>query len=414
MDANASTSPTDRMPALDVVRGVAVLGILAPNIIGMGQPLVAYNWPAGFLSSPGPLSEWLWAAQLVLIDGKFRGLFTLLFGAGMVLFFARAQQRGQGYGLLARRLGWLGLFGFLHWPLLWRGDILMTYAAAGIIVLPFVGWSWTRQIALGLTGYLVGALAGFASSVPVAAMARGSYADVSTMSEYRDALADAQALDVADARLEAELLRAGDYPGTVRHSLEAHLPTLPNDLLQTLFEAAPLMLIGMGLLGAGLFAGRIIARRQRAWGWAAWFTGTLLTLPIAAWAVGEGIGYWDSYAVLHGWLPLPQLASTAGLIALLALWGVDARGPLALRLGDAGRCAFTNYIGCSALGLAVFSGWGLGLYGELGRLELYGVMIAFWAVMLAWPRWWLARYRHGPLEWLWRCLTYWRRMPLRR
>ena len=159
MDAstNRETGGGARLPALDVVRGVAVLGILAANITGMGQPVTAYGWPGGFLSPAGPADEWLWGAQLVLVDGKFRGLFTLLFGAGMVLFERRAAARGQSGNLLVRRLGWLALFGLAHWALLWRGDILLTYAVAGLTVLPFLAWSARKQLALGLAGYIVGA-----------------------------------------------------------------------------------------------------------------------------------------------------------------------------------------------------------------------------------------------------------------
>ncbi len=414
MDAPPDHRSAARLPALDVVRGGAMLGILAANIVAFGQPMVAYGWPGGFLVSPGPLGDWLWGGQLVLVDGKFRGLFTLLFGAGMVLFLAGAQRRGRGHGLLAWRLGWLGLFGFLHWALLWRGDILMTYAVAGLVLLPFAGWHWTRQLALGLAGYVAGAIASFASSVPLAAIARGSYPPGSTLAAYQAALAEAHGAAIADARVETALIRAGDQAGMVHHALSTHLRELPVDMLPTLFETVPLMLIGMAAMGMGLFEGRLPARRQARWGWWLWLGGTAASLPIAAWAMGRGIDYWGAFAALNGLLPLPQLASALGLLCLLALWGRRARGPLARLLGDAGRCAFSNYIGTSALALAVFGGWGLDLFGRLGRLELYGVMAVFWLLMLAWPAWWLRRFRHGPLEWAWRCLTYGQRMPLRR
>ena len=402
-----------RLASLDVVRGIAVLGILAANIVAFGQPMTAYSWPGAFLSPPGPLSDWLWGAQFVLVDGKFRGIFTLLFGAGMVLFYRRALAKGQGRGLLARRLAWLGVFGFLHWALLWRGDILLSYAIAGFAVLWFVDWAWTRQLTLGLIGYVVGAAANFASSVPVAAAAQGIFPAGSHMASVKTAMRAAQAAHIADGKAEGALIGAGDYGGMVAHILRDHLSELPGGMMLALLEAAPLMLIGMALLGAGLFEGRIEPHRQRHWGWSLWLFGTFATLPIAAWVMARGITYWDSFAAFNGWSVLPHLFASLGLLALLALWGRHARGPLANRLAAAGQCAFTNYIGTSALALAVFSGSGLGLFGKLGRLELYGVMLAFWLIMLAWPKWWLARHRHGPLEWLWRCLTYWRVLPLR-
>ena len=410
----AAEAARNRIASLDVVRGIAVLGILAANIVAFGQPMTAYTWPGGFLSTPDPLADWLWSAQFVLVDGKFRGLFTLLFGAGMVLFYRRAREKGRGRGLLALRLAWLGAFGFLHWALLWRGDILLSYAVAGFVVLWFVDWDWTRQLTLGLIGYAVGAAASYASSVPVAAAAQGTFAAGSHMARVKAAMHAAQVADIADGKVEGALIAAGDYVGKVAYTLHHHLAELPGTMIFALLEAAPLMLIGMALLGAGVFEGGIEPHRQRRWGWSLWLLGTLATLPIAGWAMARGITYWDAFAAFNGWSVLPHLCASLGLLALLALWGQHARGAFAARLAAAGQCAFTNYIGTSALALAVFSGWGLGLFGKLDRLELYGAMLAFWLVMLAWPAWWLARFRHGPLEWLWRCLTYWRRVPLKR
>ncbi|WP_236672321.1 hypothetical protein [Croceicoccus sp. YJ47] len=95
----------ERLASLDFMRGIAVMGILAANIIAFGQPQIAYLWPGGFMTEHGPLSDWLWVVQFTVIDGKMRGLFTLLFGAGMILFLDRARARGKGRWLQARRLG---------------------------------------------------------------------------------------------------------------------------------------------------------------------------------------------------------------------------------------------------------------------------------------------------------------------
>ena len=107
-------------------------------------------------------------------------------------------------------------------------------------------------------------------------------------------------------------------------------------------------------------------------------------------------------------------AGAAGLAALLAQWGSSASGWLAERVSSAGRAAFTNYLGTSVVMLLVFHGWAGGLFGQLGRTELYLVALATCALMLAWSKPWLERFRYGPLEWLWRCLTYGRKFPLRR
>jgi uncharacterized protein len=276
----------------------------------------------------------------------------------------------------------------------------MTYAVAGLVALPFITWPAQKQFALGLAGYLVGAAVLWAVVILLTAVDPGGLDRVAQE-------------DLADGAREAAIMAGGDYGAWVAHSFQEHWADLPASLLWSLFETVPLVLIGMSLVAAGLFDGRADPRRQLRWGLAMWLAGTAATAMIAGSALRDGISYPESMAT-PSWSAFPALAASLGLLAVLALWGQRTQGWLARRLADAGRCAFTNYIGTSALALAVFSGCGLGLFGKLGRLELYGVMLAFWALMLAWPGWWLARFRHGPLEWLWRCLTYWRRLPLRR
>ena len=144
------------------------------------------------------------------------------------------------------------------------------------------------------------------------------------------------------------------------------LALLPGDTLPVLFETVPSMLIGMALLGAGVFEGDLAPRRQAAWGWTLWLLGMAATVPIAAWAMARGIGYWDSFAAIFGWAMAPNLLSALGLLLLLSLWARRAGGDFARLLAATGQCAFTNYIGTSALALAVFSGLGLGLFGKLG------------------------------------------------
>ena len=400
-----------RIVSLDIIRGVAVLGIAFANIVAMGQPFVAYTWPGGFLTPADPWGDMLWAVQFVLIDGKFRALFTLLFGAGMVLFYQRALEKGAGVGLLARRLVWLGLFGFLHWLLLYRGDILLTYAVAGLIVIWAVDWPWTRQLVLGLIGYAWGAAINWFGNASLIRTGNGATGanDLSLA-----ALESAKTGAIADGTLEAKLRLAGSYADIVRHNIEVHLPEIPGNILYVLPETIPLILIGMGLLGAGLYEKPANLKRFRMAGWALWLGGSVGAALIAWWAVAGGLGYWESVAAFNGWLPVPQLASALGMLALLALWGSQACGWLARRLAAAGRCAFSNYIGTSAAGLAIFAGWGLGLFGSLDRAQLYGVAAVLCLAMISWPLPWLERFRHGPMEWLWRCLTYGRYLPNRR
>src|SRR6476620_4601702 len=122
---------TERILALDFIRGIAVLGILFPNIVAHGDAILSYFWPPNLPGGAREVDKVVWLFQLVLIDGKFRGLFTLLFGAGMMLFMERARGRGATRWLQARRLLWLALFGLVHFFIIWTGDILFLYAVAG-------------------------------------------------------------------------------------------------------------------------------------------------------------------------------------------------------------------------------------------------------------------------------------------
>src|SRR3990167_1407738 len=179
-------------------------------------------------------------------------------------------------------------------------------------------------------------------------------------------------------------------------------------------ETIPLMLIGMALYRYGLFNGGIDRGKMRRWGWTGVIVGSLVTLAIGLWAKAGGLTYYGTMAAMLGWSPLPRLGGGRGLAALLALWSAHANGWLGERVKAAGRAAFTNYLGTSMMMVLVFHGWALGLYGELGRSALYLAVLAAWIAMLAWSKLWLERFRYGPLEWLWRCLTYGRLFPLRR
>lgn len=403
-----------RIASLDFMRGLAVMGILAANIVAFGQPLTAYMFPGAFTTPHGEAEGWMWVAQFVLVDGKMRGLFSLLFGAGLYLFMERAWARGATRWLQVRRLAWLGAFGLLHFFFIWRGDILFLYACAGLIALLFVRLSRRDQFVVGLLGYIGGGLLYLGLMAPMQLVADTSFGAKPAMAEMAGGLVEGKRSDLADGVEETAIITAGDYPRFVAHNFSEHAADLGFVLLFFWFETLPLMLIGMALYRKGLFDGRLDPRRQRLWGWVGLAVGGALTLVIALWTRAGGFTYYGTLAAFSGWSHFPRLAMTLGLAALLALWGPRATGWLGRRVSAAGRVAFSNYLGTSVVMMLVFHGWAGGLFGELTRGELYIVMVLAWALMLAWSQAWLARFRYGPLEWLWRCLTYGQRFPLRR
>jgi len=415
----AGPIPTgERLLSLDFTRGVAVMGILGANIVAFGQPGLAYMWPGGFLTPDGPWAAWLWAAQFVLIDGKMRGLFTLLFGAGIVLFSDRVAARGgderAAVWLQARRLGWLLAFGLAHFYLLWRGDILTLYALCGLLALAALRWSPIHQAAVGLTVYVFGALwssAQFGLIWAANETALGKQSGYAAVARETRALLEEQR---ADGLREAAINSHGSYADFVAHAAGAHRWDWIDLFNQSILETLPLMLIGMALYRAGLFDGRLDRRLQARWGWWGVIAGTLLTLMLAVWVLADGLSYTGTMFAFLGPQALTRLPFVVGLAALLSLWGSRATGWLGSRVTAAGRMAFSNYVGTSFVMLIAFQGWGLGLFGVLDRPRLYLVTLAMWLIMLAWSKPWLARFRYGPLEWLWRSLTYGRRCTLRR
>lgn len=404
----------ERIGTLDFVRGIAVMGILFANIAAFGQPFSAAFDPRAFMTPLGQWDRWGWLIQLVLIDGKLRGLFTLLFGAGLILFTDKASAKGAGIGLQVRRLVWLLCFGAAHFVLLWQGDILMSYAIAGLAVLPFLQWSGYRLLAAGMVSYVAGALALTALYGFTAKISRDDMAGHPVFGESHSQLIAAEQLTTRQDRAQGALIEAGNYAGFVRHNL-AHLPDqLGFNIVLNMAETLPLLLLGMGLFRLGFFTGAFDRRRVLWWSVAGLILGGAATAVLGLQEMNRGFSYFGAIWVIMGSTMLPRLPMIFGLAGLLVLASDRARSWLGERVLAVGRAAFSNYLGTSFVMLWVFHGFGLGLFGDLTRMELYGVAAAAALAMLLWSKPWLDRFRYGPLEWLWRCLTYGRRFSLQR
>jgi uncharacterized protein len=408
--ASAAIDPSaeaERIVSLDFIRGLALLGILFANVTAYGQPYTAYYWPPALAEGMTRADQWIWLFQFTLVDAKFRGLFTLLFGAGLYLFSERAKARGSGGGLQIRRLLILLLFGFAHYVLLWRGDILALYAVWGLVALPMLEWERSKQLGVGLVLCIAGGLL-------MTAMMGGDW--LAAVPATPEQLGEFERATLAAARAETLLYSQGTYGEIVDHVLREE----SGGLLQTLVlvgmtETLGLILLGMAFYRYGLFSRRLDDPRLRRWGWLGLGLGVALSFVLGLWPVSQGFPLVVTLFVFNGLGTLPHFLTVLGLVALLARWAPHAaRGRLGTRIVAAGRMAFSNYLGMSVVMMLVFHGWALGLFGQLGRLELLAVVAAGWVLILAWSQPWLAAFRYGPLEWLWRCLTYGRLFPLRR
>jgi len=400
-----------RLASLDLLRGVAVLGILAINIGGFAGPIAATLSPNQL--EPGTFAdEAAWAFALVVFEGKMRALFTLLFGASLVLFMERADRRGlNGERLQFRRLGWLALAGYLHFLLLWWGDILFTYALAGFAALAF------RQAPPHALG--AGALALFAGWHLLLAVASGP--DVareervlSGHASPGEAVAYALVRDEVRADTQREVARDRmGFAAQVAAKWREEPSEPVSSALAGMGETLPLMLLGMALYRSGFFSGGWSTRALRVVAWGGIGIGGAMALALAAWMWGHGFPPRAMFAMLATLSAPEHLAMALGYAAaLLLLWPRLCATPVACALAAAGRCAFTNYLGTTVLMGLVFSGWGLGLGPEMPRGLLPLFVVTGWAAMLAWPRWWLARHAAGPMETLWRWLTWWGGRPV--
>ena len=404
---------TGRIAALDLIRGIAVLGILAVNIAGFAGPIGATLTPHVPLAATAG-DEAAFAFSFVVFEGKMRALFTMLFGASMLLFIDRAEQAGRaGAALQARRLGWLLLFGMLHYVLLWWGDILFVFAAIGFLALSF---RHAEPKALAAAALLL--FAGWHGFGAISDQPPVTIEEQVRLGAARPALMAEQAGYLREMRqtATAEIARyRAPFLVQVRDKILHHPGWQLNMTLFSFGETFPLMLIGMALYRSGLFSGRWPRRHlwQLAGGGLA--LGLIPTLLVLGWVWPRDFPPQAMRVAINYWLALPHLATALAYAALLML---AAPRLLQTRLGKrieaAGRMAFSNYIATTVVMTTIFYGWGLGLIGTVGAGQQWLFVALGWALMLGWSQPWLARFRQGPLEWLWRSLAEWRRLAFRR
>jgi uncharacterized protein len=396
---------SDRYESIDLLRGFALLGILILNIQSFAMPFAAYFNPTA-LGDRGQLDFALWTVNQLLFDQKFMTIFSLLFGAGILIMTSRAEERsGRSAALHYRRMFWLLVFGLMHAYLIWYGDILVPYAVCGFVVYLF------RRRA-PLTLFICGVL-----SLSVAWLFMflgGTFMPQAPPEAQQEILnfwsPSRQAIDEEIAAFQGGWL--AQMPKRAEFAIGMHTFEM---WIWAVWRAGGLMLIGMALLKWGVITGErpasFYARMSAA--------GFVLGLPLIAYGVmqmqahqwealysffmGGQYNYWGSVMVSSGWIGL-----------MLLLWKRDALGGLKARLVAVGRTAFSCYIGTSLICTFIFYGHGLGLFGRVGRPGQWLVTVLVWIVMLIAAPWWLERYRFGPLEWLWRTLTYGERQPMRR
>ncbi len=393
----------ERIAAIDVLRGFAVLGILVMNVQSYSMISAAYLNPAANDKLTGAGFP-VWVLTHVLTDTKFMSIFSMLFGAGMALMAERAASRGAAAtGVHYRRQFWLLVLGLAHAHLIWYGDILVPYALCGFVLYSLRNVRPWRLI-----------VAGFAMTAVTPAFFLLTAASIPQMpAEAREALAQGWAPPTAEVQAEIEIYRSGWLTQMPERSSQALELETFLFLLMFFWRSGGLMLVGMGLFKLGVLSARSSPTfyRRLAIG------GLGLGFPIVVAGVifnqrhdfsfehsqfqGYTFNYVGSLGVFLGYVALVMLAVRNGFLPALQR-----------RLQAAGRMAFTNYISQSVICTFIFYGHGLGLFEQVDRLSQFGIVVAVWVLQLLWSPWWLARFRFGPLEWLWRSLTYMKFQPM--
>lgn len=413
-DVGTPDQPEARISTLDFVRGVAVLGILATNILNYAQLPGAHRW-LKLIGEPSLGDKALWVLNFLFVDGKLRGLFAMLFGAGLVLFMDRAKAKGaHPYWLQYRRLFWLGLFGLFHYYVLFEGDILFHYAVLGMVAVLLVRLPVKPLLIAGMLLYCADS---YFASQDLGNWARDEHRILAepVSNPERTKYFNEQNKFVADAQAEGKVLAQGSLPQIVAFRVRHYGLEPINGAVFMIFDSLACMLFGAALFRMGFFSGGWNRRKMIRWGSLGIAASLLMAMPLAVWVWAEDFPQALNMFVFYGpshVVRLPMILGYAAvLVAMTPVWAVTGLGK---RLSAAGRMAFTNYLGASAVMAVIFQGWGLGLFGHFMRPGMELFVLLGWALMLVISPWWLARFRYGPLEWLWRCLTYWRLFPLRR
>ena len=425
---------SERIIALDSLRGIAILGILLMNIPAFGLPLSAVfdysvikqtnlNYFFWYVFGPG------------VFEGSQRAIFSMLFGAGTIIFVTRLEKRTAGLlpaELFLRRQLWLLVFGLFNaYILLWFWDILYAYAICGIVLFPFRRVSpkylmvsagiclllmtirenrdLYKQKAVISTGERLAALD--TTQVKLTDKQKSQLAAF-------DEIKERSKLDVKKKNYEKDILTVGGNYGTIYESRsdraeEGETSSMFNFLV---WDILLFMFLGMAFFKLGIVQGQA---KTKVYAWMA-VIGLGVGLPLSYLFVVNDVKHnFNWFEIIKTkrfeFYELQRFVHSIGIFGLIMLlyksgwfkWLFNLVRPV-------GQMAFTNYLTQSFLCGLFFYGIGFGYFGKLEIYQLYYVVAVVWVIQIIWSHVWLKYFRFGPLEWLWRSLTYWKKQPLKK
>jgi uncharacterized protein len=421
----APVASSERISSVDTLRGIALLGILAMNIYAFSMPDEAYFSPLAYGGATG-LNFATWLFTHLFFDMKMMSIFSMLFGAGMVLMATRSEESGGSIGkIYFRRVFWLLIIGLIHAYLLWFGDILVPYAVTGFIIFLFRKKSAKNLIILGIIILLFGTALNLGFGALMNYM-RDQYEISISSPEAEEAMEDyqrgfAQNWDEIksefmpseiEAQEELDVYRSS-YPDIVKYRFNKvftnHVQGIPFYLI---WRIGGLMLLGMGLMKIGLFAATLSRKFYLILMTISYLVGLSFVVNSILFQIGNGFD-----ALYHYFQPFNYVGSVFVALGHISLIMLICKSSiltnLKSRLASVGQMALTNYLMHTILMTSIFYGYGLGLFGKVDRFPVMGFVVGVWILQLLISPIWLRYFRFGPAEWLWRTLTYWKAQPMR-
>lgn len=389
-----SKSSTNRIHSLDLLRGFAVLGILIMNITSFSQVNIAYMNPMIGAGLEG-YNQYFHAFNYIFADTRFMSIFSILFGAGVVLFTNNAEVKGKKVGALHyKRMFWLLLFGLLHAYFIWEGDILVAYAICGCLIYLLRKKTIRALLIISIILFIV----------PLTFNLMTYYGMTAEELESTFAFFYPSSEEITT---EVQIMQGSfleQMPIRLENAIEFQTLVF---MIETFWRTTSLMLLGMILYRKGILSANKSISYYSKMILIGFGIGLIISL------IGLNQSYdsgWSGAYVMSVGLNYKLISGVFIAIGYIGfvMWcfkkGVFKK--LQNRLQSAGRMAFTNYIGMSLICSLIFNGHGLALYGTFDRLQQFLVVVSIWVLILIVSPLVLRKYRYGPLEWLWRKLTY--------
>ena len=418
---------SDRIQSLDIMRGVVLLGILLMNINGMGL--------AGAYENPtvsGGATGWdlkTWVTTNMLFEGTMRALFSLLFGVGMFILLDRLEKKGAGINaanIYFRRLTWLLVFGLIHcYLLLWDGEILYNYALMGFLVYSFRNMSPKKLILISVFLFSAGALWSFSDyrndvklveQVSIAKQYRTEgkeltkdLKEATEKWEKKEAEKSPKAIAEYNTNMRKGYFSVVAFLAPINLHYNEHFP-----YRYDLWDVLSMMLLGIALFKLKILAAEKSYRFYGLMALISYSIGLLVNYYETNLIIDSGfslIGFSKSYLTYD----LGRVPVAMGHIALIMLFcKFPILNWLKKSLAAVGKMALTNYVMHSVFAMFIFTGAGFGLFGRLQRHELLYIVFSIWIVQLILSPIWLRYFQFGPIEWIWRNLSYLKKHPFRK